>query len=98
MSMRIDVDFERPLDGRQRVACSLAVATLVKGQRLRFINGDSTVVIYGEAMSAMKVHETLSSYDLPVTDVRTSLPSEEDREVDELDVGTNKERFKPIGR
>ena len=96
--MRIEVDFERALDADQRMSCSLAVATLAKGERFRFSKGDSGLIIYGEAMSAARVREAMQKFELPVSEVRSSLPSEEDQAADDLDEGTNKERIKAIGR
>jgi hypothetical protein len=98
MSMRIEVSFEQPLDGSQRLACSIAIAGLAKSQRLRFASGDSAVWIYGEAMSGTRVREVLLEHGLPLRAVHSSLDDEIEHELDDLDEGTTRERMRPIGR
>jgi hypothetical protein len=97
--MRLDVEFGRPLSREQRVQALVAIATLTKAQKVRFIHGDRTAVILAEGLSAHRALEALTEAGLPPERVDTSLDAESDAQCDDQELDeTGKERFKAIGR
>lgn len=97
--MRLDVEFARPLSRDQRIQALVAIATLTKAQKVRFIHGDRTAVVLAEGLSRRRVQEVLTEMGLPPARVDTSLEDEadilcDDQEQDEA----GKERFRAIGR
>lgn len=97
--MRLDVEFGRPLAREQRIQALVALATLTKAQKVRFIHGDRTAVVLAEGLSAHRVQEALAEAGLPPERVDTSLDAESDTQCDDQGQDeTGKERFKAIGR
>jgi hypothetical protein len=99
MSMRLDVDFARPLGKQDKVRLLLALATLAKSRRVRFVRGDHAAVVLGEGLSERRVREALSEHGFTPESVRTSLDPDEDARADDPpeDPG-QKERVRAIGR
>jgi hypothetical protein len=99
MSMRLDVDFARPLGKQDKLRLMLAVATLAKSRRVRFVRGDHAAVVMGEGLSERRVREVLAEHGFTPESVRTSLDPDEDARADDPpeDPG-QKERVRAIGR
>ncbi len=97
--MRLDVAFPLPLSREQRIKVLVAIATLTKAQKVRFIHGDRTAVVLAEGLSARRVQEALAEAGLPPERVDTSLDAEADALCDDQGPDeTGRERFKAIGR
>ena len=97
--MRLDVEFPRPLDRQQRTRALVAIATLTKATKVRFIKGDRVVVIMAEALSARRVQEELTEAGLAPEQVISSLDPEIDAHCDDaIQDAASKERFRAIGR
>ncbi len=101
MSMRLDLDFSKPLKQEQRLSLKLALAALAKSKRVSLVDGGRGAIVIGEAMSCSRVRQALAEMDLGVEAIRSSLNEDEDAVVDEtqsLAAGNPSERLKPIGR
>jgi len=99
MVMRLDVDFARPLGKQDKLRLLLAVATLAKSRRVRFVRGDHAAVVMGEGLSERSLRDVLSEHGFSPESVRTSLDPDEDARADDpLEDQTQKERVRAIGR
>src|SRR5688572_18200387 len=99
MSMRLDVDFARPLGKQDKLRLLLALATLAKSRRVRFVRGDHAAVVLGEGLSERRVREALSEHGFTPEAVRTSLDPDEDARADDPpEEPGQKERVRAIGR
>ncbi len=99
MAMRIDVDFTRPLGKQDKLRLLLAVATLAKSRRVRFVRGDHAAVVLGEGLSERRVREVLVEHGFTPESVRTSLDADEDARADDpAEDPTQVERVRAIGR
>ena len=99
MAMRIDVDFPRPLGKQDKIRLMLAVATLAKSRRVRFVRGDHAAVVLGEGLSERRVREVLVEHGFAPEAVRTSLDPDEDARADDPpEDPTQVERVRAIGR
>ena len=99
MVMRLDVDFSRPLSKQDKLRLLLAVATLAKSRRVRFVRGDHAAVVMGEGLSERRVREVLAEHGFTPESVRTSLDPDEDARADDApEDPANKERVRAIGR
>jgi hypothetical protein len=97
--MRLDVDFSRALSQDEQVSALVALSTLTKAQKVRFIHSARTAVVLAEGLSARRVQETLVEAGLAVERVSTSLDAEIDLLCDDLEQGGDqRERFRAIGR
>lgn len=97
--MRLDVEFANPLSQSERVQAVVALATLTKAQKVRFIRDNRTAVILAEGLSARRVHETLKEAGLEPANVVSSLDPEVDKTCDDIEESTDqKERIRAIGR
>jgi precorrin-2 methylase len=97
--MRLDVDFSRSLSLEERNRVLVAVATLAKAQKVRFIRDATTAVIMAEGLSMRRVEEVLVEMGLPPQRIDTSLDPEADRMCDDLEQDPErKERIRAIGR
>lgn len=100
--MRLDVEFAHPLSREQRIQALVALSTLTKAQKVRFIQGDRIAVVMAEGLSRHRVQESLTELGLPPIRVDSSLETEADAQCDDLEQDetgkTEKERFRPIGR
>ena len=83
MAMRIDVDFSRPLGKQDKLRLLLAVATLAKSRRVRFVRGDHAAVVLGEGLSERRLREVLVEHGFAPESVRTSLDPDEDARADD---------------
>ena len=97
MAMRIDVDFPRPLGKQDKLRLLLAVATLAKSRRVRFVRGDHAAVLLGEGLSERRVRDALAEHGFTPEAVRTSLDPDEDARADDPPEDTT-ERVRAIGR
>ena len=99
MSMRLDVDFTRPLNKQDKLRLLLAVATLAKSRRVRFVRGDHAAVVMGEGLSERRLREVLNEHGFTPESVRTSLDQDEDARADDPpEDPSQKERVRAIGR
>jgi hypothetical protein len=99
MAMRLDIDFPRPLGKQDKLRLLLAVATLAKSRRVRFVRGDHAAVVMGEGLSERRVREVLAEHGFTPEGVRTSLDPDEDARADDPpDDPTQRERVRAIGR
>ncbi len=98
MVMRIDVDFPKPLTAEDRTAAQLAIATLAKSERIVFSANGYSAVVYGIGMSIERVRESFDEMGVAVEQIHSSLNDEENAEADDVESGSTKERFRPIGR
>ncbi len=99
MSMRLDVDFARPLGKQDKLRLLLAVATLAKSRRVRFVRGDHAAVVLAEGLSERRLREVLAEHGFTPESVRTSLDPDEDARADDApEDPANKERVRAIGR
>lgn len=98
MSMRLDVEFPKPLSVGERRLVAMVVATLAKTDGVRFIHGDRSAVILGEALSARRVRELFTEHGVDVTAINSSLDSDEDARVDDAPETVERERVRAIGR
>lgn len=97
--MRLDVDFPRVLTRDEQVNVLVAIATLTKAQKVRFIHAGRTAVVLAEGLSARRVQEALTEAGQAVERVTSSLDAEVDLLCDDLEQDTeNKERIRAIGR
>ena len=99
MVMRLDVDFSRPLNKQDKLRLLLAVATLAKSRRVRFVRGDHAAVIMGEGLSERSLRDVLVDHGFAPESVRTSLDPDEDARADDApEDSVLKERVRAIGR
>jgi uroporphyrinogen-III synthase len=99
MVMRLDVDFARPLGKQDKLRLLLAVATLAKSRRVRFVRGDHAAVVMGEGLSERRLREVLSEHGFTPEAVRTSLDPDEDARADDPpEEPGQKEKVRAIGR
>jgi hypothetical protein len=99
MVMRLDVDFPRPLNKQDKLRLLLAVATLAKSRRVRFVRGDHAAVIMGEGLSERSLRAALEEHGFTPESVRTSLDPDEDARADDASEDPAfKERVRAIGR
>lgn len=98
MAMRVQIEFTQPLSREQRTDVLVAMAGLAKSERIRFAKDGYQAEIFGEAMSCDHVRKALQTVGIAVSTARSSLIDEEDSAVDEPDVSSATERFRPIGR
>ncbi len=97
--MRVDVDFPRPLDKAAKLRFMLAVATLAKCRRVRFVRGDRGVAILGEALSARSTELALKEHGFEPESVKSSLDPDEDMRADDPPgVMNGPEQVRAIGR
>jgi hypothetical protein len=97
MAMRLDIDFPRPLGRSDKLRVLLAVATLAKGERVRFVRGDYAAVVSGEALGVRRLEEVLAEHGVAYERIRSSLSEEEDQRADDPP-GDGQERVRAIGR
>jgi hypothetical protein len=99
MVMRLDVDFSRPLNKQDKLRLLLAVATLAKSRRVRFVRGDHAAVVMGEGLSERCLRDVLVEHGFSPESVRTSLDPDEDARADDApEDSVLKERVRAIGR
>jgi hypothetical protein len=98
MTMRLEVDFPRPLTLEQRTAFLLVVSALAKTKRIAFVRGHQGAVVAGEALSAMRLREVLTEEGIAVEAVRSSLAESGPGVVEEGTEAAKRERVRPIGR
>lgn len=100
MTMRIDVDFDRPLTREQRTEFLLIVAGLAKSRAAAWRDGGHGAVVTGTALGRERVAEALAATSLPVTAVCSSLSDDEDAVADDTPAaaGSGRERLRPMGR
>jgi hypothetical protein len=97
--MRVDVDFAMPLDKAAKLRFMLAVSTLAKCRRVRFVRGDRGAAILGEALSARSTEAALKEHDFQPENVRSSLDPDEDLRADDPpEIMNGPEQVKAIGR
>ncbi len=97
MAMRLDVEFPRPLAKAERLRVLLAVATLAKGERVRFSRDGYAAVVAAEALSVRRLGETLTEHGVAFARIASSLAEEEDQRADDPP-GDDHERVRAIGR
>jgi hypothetical protein len=99
MVMRLDVDFAKPLHRADKLRLLLAVATLAKSRRVRFVRGDHAAVVLAEGLSQRRLQEVLVEHGFAPEVVRSSLDPEEDARADDAPAaGDGQERVRAIGR
>lgn len=98
MAMRLDITFDEPLNGDDRISLHIAIAGLAKSTRLRMHKDGRGVRVIGEAMSRERVAEALADVGLLQAHIDSSLDDDENAEADDVEVTTTKERVRPIGR
>ncbi len=96
MSMRLDVEFPRPLDAAARTRLHLAAMGLAKVKRIYIGRSGLRAAVIGEALSAAKLRAALTEEEVAVSAITSSLSPEEDARLDDL--GQGGERVKPVGR
>jgi hypothetical protein len=97
--MRVDVDFANPLGKADKIRFSLAVATLAKCRRVKFVRGDRGAAVMGEALSERSLQAVLTEHGFTPERVKTSLdPDEDSRADDPIEVVNGPERVRAIGR
>ncbi len=97
--MRVDVDFATPLGKEDKIRFQLAVATLAKTRRVKFVRGDRGAAVMGEALSERSLKAALEELGFTPERVQTSLdPDEDSRADDPIEVITGPERVRAIGR
>jgi hypothetical protein len=97
--MRIDVEFPRPLSRAQRAQLLVAMSTLSKAQKVRFIKGYRAMVLMGEGIGIARVRDEITELGLTPERVESSLDPDIDAHCDDAaQDAANKERFRAIGR
>ena len=97
--MRVDVDFAMPLDKPAKLRFMLAVATLAKCRRVRFVRGDRGAASLGDALSARSADLALNDHGFEPESVKSSLDPDEDMRADDPpEVMNGPEQVRAIGR
>jgi hypothetical protein len=97
--MRVDVDFAEPLKKEQKAQFLLAVSSLAKTRKVRFVRGDRGVAVLGEAISERCLTAAIQEFGFQPERVRTSLDPDEDiRADDPPEVLNGPEQVRAIGR
>jgi hypothetical protein len=94
--MRVLLDFDRPLNPRQRLDAQVVLATVAGVDRVTFTQGDRRIEISGEGLPSGMCSAALRETGLIPDRVSNSLSQEEASEL-----GANlgaRERVRPLGR
>jgi hypothetical protein len=97
--MRVDVDFADPLGKQQKTQLLLAVSSLAKTRKVRFIRGDRGVAVLGESISERCIAAALKEFGFNPERVYTSLDPDEDLRADDPpEIMNGPEQVRAIGR
>ena len=92
MTMRVELNFPRPLSFDERTRILLAVGALAAAKRVAFARTGYSATIHGEGLSARRIETLLREAAIRFESVQSSLA-----EADGPDAGAV-ETFKPPGR
>jgi hypothetical protein len=95
--MRLEINFERPLNTETKTRLLLALGALAKTRQIRFLRGDHVAVVFGEALGAQPVMQALADEGVVPSSITTSLDELGASLADEQP-DAKKERVRAIGR